>query len=53
MPNAPYAIVEAPPTLRLATAGVVAQGCGRVVVLGGAAAYDRVDDGVGHGDSQG
>src|SRR5258707_563051 len=29
---------------------VVAQGDGRVVILGGAAAYDRFDDGVGHGD---
>jgi hypothetical protein len=32
---------------------IVAQGDGRVVVLGGAAAYDRFDDGVGHGDSCG
>ncbi len=33
MPNAPYAIVEAPPTLGLATASVVAQGDGGVMVI--------------------
>jgi hypothetical protein len=32
---------------------VVAQGDGRVVVLGGAAAQDTFDDGVGHGASYG